>query len=102
MDAIRATVRNGKLETPEPVDLPDGTELVFVPADRSQTHDEIDGVWDDSPEGIEAWIAQLHSLRPLIFTAEERAEWEKAKREQREWELAHFDERAEKLRRMWE
>ena len=58
--------------------------------------------WPDTPETIAAWLKWYDSLEPLIFTDEERAAWEAARREQKEFEKATFAERAEKLRRMWE
>lgn len=35
------------------------------------------------------------------MTPEEEAEWQAARKAQREFELTTFSERAEKLRRMW-
>jgi predicted DNA-binding transcriptional regulator YafY len=61
---------------------------------------EID--WDNSPEGIAAWLDWYSSLEPLIFTDDERAILAQARKEFREWELAHAEERAEKLRRLWD
>jgi hypothetical protein len=58
--------------------------------------------WDDSPEGITAWLDWYRSLEPLDLTDTDRAIIEEARRSSREWELAHADERAEKLRKLWD
>jgi hypothetical protein len=63
--------------------------------------DAIDA-WNNSPEAIAAWLRWYDSLEPLIFTSEERAAWKQDQADRREWELAHADERDEKLRRLWE
>jgi hypothetical protein len=105
MDAIKATVRNGRIEVDGPLDLPDGTELLVFPSTeaaggRGEADDDDD--WDDTPQGIADWLRWYDSLQPLIFTPEELEAWSEDRRARREWELAHADERAEKLQRLWE
>jgi hypothetical protein len=99
MNTIKGIVRGGRIELDKPLDLPDGTELL-IPLPNGAPDDD-DG-WDNSPEGIAAWLKWYDSLEPLIFTAEERAAWEANRQARKEWEKAHFEERAEKLQRMWE
>jgi hypothetical protein len=99
MTSIKAVVRNGRIETEGPLDLPEGTELLIPLPGVSQ--DEEDG-WDNSPEGIAAWLKWYDSLEPLIFTDEERAAWKADRQARKEWEIAHFDEYTEKLRKVWE
>ncbi|HWE96344.1 MAG TPA: hypothetical protein VG269_20445 [Tepidisphaeraceae bacterium] len=57
--------------------------------------------WDNSPEGIAAWLKWYDSLEPLIFTAGEREAWKRDQEARMEWEFAHTDEREEKLRKLW-
>lgn len=107
MHAIRARIQNGRIEPDAPLDLPEGTEVLILPQDTEATsgldgNGDEDGFWDDSPEGVEAWLKELASLQPLIFTPEERAALDKDRAERKVWELAHFEERAEKLRKLWE
>lgn len=97
--AIRATVRDGRIEADEPLDLPDGTELVVYAADDRPDPEDAYG---DTPEGLAAWLRDFQSLEPLILTEEERRVIEQAKADQKAWELAHFEEHAEKLRKMWD
>jgi hypothetical protein len=99
MIAIRAMVRNGRIETDDPLDLPDGTGLLVYPAEERPDPEDAFG---DSPEGLAAWLQAFDARQPLVLSDEDRAEIEKARADQRAWELAHFEERAEKLRKMWE
>jgi len=73
MDTIKAVVRNGRIEIEGPLDLPEGTELLIPLPGGSQ--DEEDG-WDNSPEGIAAWLKWYDSLQPLIRSEKEEAEAE--------------------------
>lgn len=72
MNAIRAVVRGGRIETDEPLDLPDGTELrIPLPAPV----DDVEEGWDTSPEAIAAWIERDKAAEPPNF---DLAEWEAA------------------------
>ncbi len=96
----RGIARDGQVIIAAPLNVPDGTE-VFVTTGGLDAEAGSDD-WDDSPEGVAAWLRWYDSLQPLIYTDEEKAAWEAARREQKAWEIAHFDENAERLRRMWE
>jgi hypothetical protein len=73
MNVINAIVRNGRVETDEPIDLPDGTELRITLAYDSKNGE---GDWDNLPEEIERWLEWYDSLQPLRMTPEEEAESE--------------------------
>ena len=97
MTTIKAIVRNGRIEVDEPIDLPDGTELTIpipAPGDTPGMRDED---CCDTPEAIETWIRWYDSLEPLQFTQEERAAWEAARREQKQFELALWEERSQRI-----
>jgi hypothetical protein len=100
MDGIKALIRNGRVEPEQPLELPEGTEVLIVPAHAADDDDD-DG-WDNSPEGIAAWLEWYRTLEPLQFTPEEKAALEADRAERKAWELQHFDERMDKLRKMWE
>ena len=106
MSVIKATLRNGRIEPDSPLDLPEGAKLLVVPAseiDAAGTNIDDDGDdAEDTPEAIAQWLAWYDTLEPLIFTDDERRAWDEARAAQKAWELEHFEERAEKLRRMWE
>lgn len=97
MTVIKGVVRNGRIETNEPLDLPEGTELL-IPLPTRLADD--DG-WDNSPEGIAAWLKWYASLEPLIFTDEEKAAWEADRVARKAWEKANFDDYTDSLTRMW-
>ena len=98
MTILKAFVRDGRIETDQPIDLPDGTEL-HIPIPESASGE---AAWDNSPEGIAAWLKWYESLEPLIFTDEERAALEADRQARKEWDKAHFEQYAEDLRKLWE
>ena len=74
MSTVKATVRGGRLELEEPINLPDGTELL-IPLPNGPGKTEEDG-WDNWPAGIADWLNCYDSLQPLVFTAAEEADAE--------------------------
>jgi hypothetical protein len=97
MTAIKAIVRNGKIEVREPLNLPDGTELTIPIPDTAPILGVRDEDWSDSKEAIEAWIRWYDSLEPLEFTADELAAWKAARREQKEFELRDWESRSKSI-----
>ncbi len=71
----RAVIQQGQVIVAKPIDLPDGTEVV-VSASPDLSEEDVEEEWDNSPEGIAAWLTWYHSLEPLIFTPEEEADTE--------------------------
>jgi hypothetical protein len=98
MKPIHAIWQNGRIVPTQPIDWPEGTALVVEPVD-SDTEGDLLG---DTPESIARWLAWYDTLEPLIFTPEEEASWQAARREGRDWEKSRFDERAERLKGMFE
>jgi hypothetical protein len=93
---IKANVRQGRLETDEPIDLPDGTELLIPLAtaedkDRSPTREE-----------IAAALAAMDEIESFSWTEQERADWHADRKARRDLEKAGFQQEAEKLRSIWE
>ncbi len=97
----RGIIKRGQVIVPKPIDLPDGTEVV-VTSGSPLAEGDSDEDWDNSPEGISAWLKWYDSLEPLIFSDEERAAWEADRQARKEWENAEFDRHADKLRSIWE
>lgn len=96
---VKGIIRDGRVEVKDPINLPDGSEVIIqLPTCQAE---DIEEGWDNSPEGIAAWLQWYDSLEPLIFTEEELASLEADRQVRKEWEKAHADERAERLRRMW-
>ena len=97
MTTIKATVRNGRIEVDEPLDLPDGTVLQIPVPDAERAKDD-----EMSPDEIQRVLAAMDRMEPLQMTDAELAAWEADRQARKESEKAHFFERAEKLHRMWE
>jgi predicted DNA-binding antitoxin AbrB/MazE fold protein len=98
MTMIRAIVRNGQFEPIEPITLPEGTKVIVSLPESDITPDED---WDTSPEAIAARLAAMETIEPIFGNDTDRDAFENALREQKEWELAHWDEYTDKLKRMF-
>ena len=101
MTTIKAIIRNGRIEVDEPIDLPDGTELRIPMPDLAPTLGIRDDESSDTPEAIEAWIRWYDSLEPVAFTPEERAAWDAARREQKQFELAQWQLQSQRLEELF-
>lgn len=102
MKAIRAIWKDGRIVPTQPIDWPEGTALVVEPVDESRAAEVERDLLDDTPEAIARWLAWYDTLEPLIFTPEEEAAWQAARRECRDREKSQFDERAERLKGLFE
>lgn len=102
MNAIKATYRNGQFVPDEPVDWPEGKRVLVAPADPSQVTGMTDEEQPDDPETIARWIAEFDAIPPIQMTPEEEAQWQAARKAQKEFELATFFDRADRLGRMHE
>jgi hypothetical protein len=72
MDAIRATVRSGRLELDTPPDWPDGTVVLIEPETAPPETIGIDeSLWSDEPASMADWNAWIKTIEPLEFTPEE-------------------------------
>jgi hypothetical protein len=72
MDAIKATIRSGRLELQAPSDWPDGTEVLIEPMKGLEEKIGIDeSEWRDDPTSLADWEAWLKTIEPLEFTPEE-------------------------------
>lgn len=97
MTTISATVRDGRIEVDEPLDLPDGTRLqIPLPVDTEPLADA-----PMSADEIRQVLAAMDRMEPLQMTDAELAAWEADRRARKEREKAEFGERAAKLQRMW-
>jgi hypothetical protein len=99
MTTIKAVVRDGRIEVDEPIDLPNGTVLEIAVPDGARPTDRDEPM---SPAEIEEVLAAMDRMEPLRMTDAELAAWEADRKARRDWEKAHFFERAGKLQRMWE
>jgi hypothetical protein len=98
MHAIKATWTNGQILPLEPVDWPEGSELLVEPI---VTREEIIGMseeeWRDDPESIAAWIAAVEKIQPFVWAEGEREEYERYRQESREFNIAAVRKQMEAL-----
>jgi hypothetical protein len=73
LDAIRATVKSGRLELDAPPEWPDGTQVLIEPATTSPVIGIDESQWRDDPDSLADWDAWIKTIEPLEFTSEERA-----------------------------
>jgi len=99
---IHAVCKNGQIVPTQPVDWPEGTALAVEPIAESLVTDPEGNLLGDHPASIAPWLALFDSLERLNFTPEEEEAWQAARREQRDCEKSRFDERAERLKGMFE
>jgi hypothetical protein len=67
MNAIRAVVRNGRLETEEPVNLPDGMRVLVEALPEEVTIGLRESEWSDSPEALADWKSWIETIEPVDF-----------------------------------
>ncbi|QJW96780.1 hypothetical protein [Frigoriglobus tundricola] len=94
MGKIKVTVRGGRLEVDEPINLPDGTELEIPLPD--------DGEGPMPADEIVRVLAAMDRIEPLDLTDTERAAWVAERADRKAREMAAFAEQSEEFRRMWD
>ena len=102
MNAIKATWKHGQIVPDEPVDWPEGCRLRVEPDRLSETNGMSDEEQADDAESIGRWIAEFDAIPPMQMTPQEEAEWQAARQAQKQLQKAKFNERADKLKRLWE
>lgn len=72
MNAIKATIRSGRLELQTPSDWPDGTEVLIEPMNDPGDKIGIDeSEWRDDPTSLADWEVWIKTIEPLKFTPDE-------------------------------
>jgi hypothetical protein len=99
---VKGIVRNGRVEVEQPINLPDGSEVTITGYANGKFVGLPDYGGPTTQEEIAATLDAMEKIEPFEMTDEERGAWETERQARKEWEKAHFAERAEKLRRMWE
>jgi hypothetical protein len=95
---LKGIVLNGRVEVPEPIDLPDGTEVVvstevIIPDNNGPISPEeiscaqkdtnpmeslkfmTEDEQSDDPNSVQEWIDDLRSIPPVPTNPEKEAEW---------------------------
>lgn len=88
MNSIKAIWTNGQIVPAEPVDWPEGSQLVVEPlarraAEVGLTEDE----WRDDPEAVAAWIAAVEQIEPLVWHEGKREAYESYRAKQRQFNI---------------
>ena len=102
MNVITGTVKNGLIVLDDPGDLPDGSRVVVQPVETVEIFGMSEAEWRNSPEAITDWIAWYDSLQPIEISAADEAELKAFRERQKELGKTNFDERSERLRRVWQ
>ena len=81
MHAIKAIWKDGRILPSEPVDWPEGSELIVEPLLISQR------LGLDDAESVALWIAAVEKLEPMIWADGEREEYDRFRQESREFNI---------------
>jgi hypothetical protein len=73
LDAIRATVKSGRLELDAPPGWPDGTQVLIEPATTGPVIGIDESQWRDDPDSLADWDAWIKTIEPFGLTSEEQA-----------------------------
>ncbi|MEK6256973.1 MAG: hypothetical protein AABP62_00010 [Planctomycetota bacterium] len=101
MSIVIGTVHEGRVHCDEVVEWPEGTRLRIEPLPPTEVVGLRDEDWPCDPAGIQALLARMDTIQPLVTTPEDEANWLSALRDQRVLEAAGTDRRAEQLQGNW-
>jgi len=88
MNAIKATWTKGQIVPAEPVEWPEGSQLLVQRVPAGENLGLTEEQWRDDPESIATWIAAVEKIEPMIWAEGEREEYERYRKEYREFNLA--------------
>ena len=88
MNAIKAIWTNGRIVPAEPVNWPEGSELLVEPLMNNREKIGMDEEeWRDDPESIATWISAVEKIEPLIWAEGEREAFESYREASRQFNL---------------
>jgi hypothetical protein len=102
MSAIKGTYKNGQVILRQPADWPEGTEVLVEPLPQEPTLGMREEDWPTDPEGIARHLALMDRIEPLEMTPEEEAAWLAARKAQKEFESANWEEHSRTIERLFE
>ncbi|HLW66020.1 MAG TPA: hypothetical protein VKS79_11985 [Gemmataceae bacterium] len=97
MTPIKATVKNGQINATVPPNWPEGCEVTIEPIQEQISLGMREEDWPTTPEGIAALLKKWDAAEPVAMSADEEAEWKAARKAQKEFEIATFDEWSKKI-----
>jgi hypothetical protein len=77
---IKGVIRNGRVEVAEPIDLPDGSEVIITVRANGQCVEPADKDRPMTTSEIAETLSAMNRVEPFDFTDEERASadaWER-------------------------
>lgn len=93
MNAIKATVRGGRLDLQVPPDWPDGTQVEIHPVEQGRGTEE----GPMTPDEIARVLVAMEKTQPFEMTPEEEAEIEAHRRRNKAYTIATMHKRVEEL-----
>ena len=87
MNAIKATWTKGQIVPAEPVDWPEGSELLVEPMPASEKIGMDESEWKDDPQSIADWITWVDTIQPMVLTDAERDEMDRYRAEHRRFNI---------------
>lgn len=87
MNAIRATWTKGQIVPAEPVNWPEGSQLLVEPVPPSEKIGLDESEWRDDAEALADWEAWINTIEPLEYSEEERASLARYREEFRRFNL---------------
>jgi len=87
MNAIKATWTNGQIVPAEPINWPDGIDLLVEPVPAGEKIGMTEDESRDDPESIADWIAWVDTIEPMIWAKGEREEYERYLAEHRRFNI---------------
>ena len=87
MNAIKATWTHGQIVPAEPVDWPEGSELLVEPLAPSEKIGVDESEWRDDAEALADWETWIATIEPLEYTDEERVSLARYREEFRRYNL---------------
>ena len=97
MNAIKAIWTNGQIVPAEPVDWPDGSELLVEPVPPHEKIGMQEEDWDDSPEGIAKWCEAVDKIEPLVWAEGEEEEYQHWREEVKKFNVEAVAKQMEQL-----
>src|SRR5437763_1580892 len=97
MHAIKAVWTNGQIVPAEPVDWPEGSQLLVEPLARSDEIGMDESEWRDDPESVAAWIAAVEQIEPMVWLEGKREEYERYRELHRQFNIEAVRKQMEEL-----
>lgn len=87
MNAVRATWTNGQIVPAEPIDWPEGSQLLVEPLAEDEKIGMDESEWKDDPQSIADWIAWVDTIEPMIWAPGEQEAYERYRAEHRRFNI---------------